>query len=347
MARMRNEERYEAQRTRILAESARIFRDRGYSQTSMEDLATALGVTKAAIYYYYKRKEEILFDICDQALEFAYETTIVTDSSMGAKERLERFVRGGVASIAENMAGDERAAHLELASSASATDTRRIQKDVLERAAAQAGLRGLSARDADGAVTFVGAAAGADAPFPTAIAGVITASGTEQQPRAGALGAPAQHVLTLRPGGEYDFESGSSVAAAEITAVMALLMSASPTKLSTATLVSLLSGPSVVQAAALQANTQPPVDVNAALARLEGRVALEELLKRIPEWDVDTENARLASTSTVRGWESLPVVVPHDEIGFLFFDGPRRWEAAARTFYAPNPLTSGHLQRLD
>ena len=104
MARMRNEERYEAQRTRILAESARIFRDRGYSQTSMEDLATALGVTKAAIYYYYKRKEEILFDICDQALEFAYETTIVTDSSMGAKERLERFVRGGVASIAENMA---------------------------------------------------------------------------------------------------------------------------------------------------------------------------------------------------------------------------------------------------
>jgi subtilisin family serine protease len=118
-------------------------------------------------------------------------------------------------------------------------------------------------------VTFVGAAAGADAPFPTAIAGVITASGSEQPPRAAALGAPAQHVLTLRPGGEYDFESGSSVAAAEITAVMALLMSASPTKLSTATLVSLLSGPSVVQAGALQANTQPPVDVNAALARLD------------------------------------------------------------------------------
>jgi AcrR family transcriptional regulator len=61
-------------------------------------------VTKAAIDYYYKRKEEILSDICDQALEFAYETTIVTDSSMGANERLERFVRGGVASITENMA---------------------------------------------------------------------------------------------------------------------------------------------------------------------------------------------------------------------------------------------------
>jgi cytochrome P450 len=46
--------------------------------------------------------------------------------------------------------------------------------------------------------------------------------------------------------------------------------------------------------------------LGAALARLEGRVALEELLKRFPEWEVDTERATLASTSTVRGWESLP-----------------------------------------
>jgi cytochrome P450 len=47
--------------------------------------------------------------------------------------------------------------------------------------------------------------------------------------------------------------------------------------------------------------------LGAALARLEGRIALEEILKRFPEWDVDTGSARLAPTSTVRGWESLPV----------------------------------------
>ncbi|MFC5748114.1 cytochrome P450 [Actinomadura rugatobispora] len=49
--------------------------------------------------------------------------------------------------------------------------------------------------------------------------------------------------------------------------------------------------------------------LGAALARLEGRVALEEVLKRFPEWEVDWSGARLASTSTVRGWDSLPVVV--------------------------------------
>ena len=50
--------------------------------------------------------------------------------------------------------------------------------------------------------------------------------------------------------------------------------------------------------------------LGASLARLEGRVALDELLNRFPEWDVDLEHAQLASTSTVRGWEHLPIVLP-------------------------------------
>jgi cytochrome P450 len=49
--------------------------------------------------------------------------------------------------------------------------------------------------------------------------------------------------------------------------------------------------------------------LGSALARLEGRIALEEILKRFPEWDVDLENARLSPTSTVRGWESMPAAI--------------------------------------
>ena len=44
------------------------------------------------------------------------------------------------------------------------------------------------------------------------------------------------------------------------------------------------------------------------LARLEGRVALDEVLNRFPEWDVDWDNADQAHTSTVRGWNKLPVI---------------------------------------
>jgi len=50
--------------------------------------------------------------------------------------------------------------------------------------------------------------------------------------------------------------------------------------------------------------------LGAHLARLEARVTLEELLLRFPEWEVDTANAVRARTSTVRGWEKLPVMVP-------------------------------------
>ena len=50
--------------------------------------------------------------------------------------------------------------------------------------------------------------------------------------------------------------------------------------------------------------------LGASLARLEGRVALDELLNRFPEWDVDYDGMKLAPTSTVRGWERMPIVLP-------------------------------------
>ena len=43
------------------------------------------------------------------------------------------------------------------------------------------------------------------------------------------------------------------------------------------------------------------------LARLEGRIALDEVLKRFPTWEVDWDNAEQAHTTTVRGWDKLPV----------------------------------------
>jgi cytochrome P450 len=50
--------------------------------------------------------------------------------------------------------------------------------------------------------------------------------------------------------------------------------------------------------------------LGAALARLEGRVALDEMLNRFPEWDVDLDRAHIAPTSTVRGFETLPILLP-------------------------------------
>jgi cytochrome P450 len=49
--------------------------------------------------------------------------------------------------------------------------------------------------------------------------------------------------------------------------------------------------------------------VGAALARMEGHVAVRELLARFPEWEVDRTRTEMVHTSTVRGYATLPVRV--------------------------------------
>jgi cytochrome P450 len=49
--------------------------------------------------------------------------------------------------------------------------------------------------------------------------------------------------------------------------------------------------------------------LGAALARLEGRIALDEVLRRFPEWEIDIEQAQRAPTTTVRGWDTMPAVI--------------------------------------
>ncbi len=47
--------------------------------------------------------------------------------------------------------------------------------------------------------------------------------------------------------------------------------------------------------------------LGASLARMEGRIALEETLRLFPEWNVDEARAEIVHTSTVRGYAKLPI----------------------------------------
>jgi subtilisin family serine protease len=76
-------------------------------------------------------------------------------------------------------------------------------------------------------VLFVGAAEGADGLMHRA--GVIEVASTETHSAIGTvLYAPGREILTLLPGGRYDFASGSSIATAQVSGVVALMLAKNP-----------------------------------------------------------------------------------------------------------------------
>lgn len=64
--------------------------------------------------------------------------------------------------------------------------------------------------------------------FPVGVPGVIAVRALGDAPAAAAIGAPGRDILTLEPGGRYDFASGSSLAAAHVSGALALLLELRP-----------------------------------------------------------------------------------------------------------------------
>lgn len=59
-------ERYERRRGAVVADAARVFAERGYDQTSVQQLADELGIAAGSLYHYFGGKEQLLIGICDE-----------------------------------------------------------------------------------------------------------------------------------------------------------------------------------------------------------------------------------------------------------------------------------------
>jgi AcrR family transcriptional regulator len=92
-------------RQRLLAEAQRLFRERGYAATSLEQIAEAADVTKGAIYGHFSSKEDLLLSAIEAAPTRDYGTA-VNDRSRPLRERLAEFGRGiAVAEATTDKAG--------------------------------------------------------------------------------------------------------------------------------------------------------------------------------------------------------------------------------------------------
>lgn len=87
----------------ILDAASQLFNEKGYDQTSIDDIAAKLGVSKRTLYYYIDSKEEILFECDKYGLEHMNEA--ISKSVVPGQpplERLETLMRAYMSLLATN-----------------------------------------------------------------------------------------------------------------------------------------------------------------------------------------------------------------------------------------------------
>jgi len=81
-------------RQEILHTAARLFQQRGYDATSMNDVAAALKLSKGGLYHHFQSKDEILYEIMDHAMEITEERVMAPVRSLAdPEERLRSLIR--------------------------------------------------------------------------------------------------------------------------------------------------------------------------------------------------------------------------------------------------------------
>lgn len=81
-------------RQEILRTAARLFQQRGYDATSMNDVAAALKLSKGGLYHHFQSKDEILFEIMNHAMEMTQERVIAPVRAIADPvERLRALIR--------------------------------------------------------------------------------------------------------------------------------------------------------------------------------------------------------------------------------------------------------------
>jgi len=85
---------YEDQKESILAGAADLFARRGYLGTSMSDVAEACGMSKGALYHYYRDKDEVLTSIAETHVTrlVSLVKSVEQDKTIGARERLQVLI---------------------------------------------------------------------------------------------------------------------------------------------------------------------------------------------------------------------------------------------------------------
>lgn len=111
----RQSRRRDARRDAILRAAARIFRQRGFGETGMRDIADAADLSPANLYHYFRGKDEILFYCQDRALDSMLASVREAKRApLRADERLRQILTAHLKTMLDEVAG--ASAHLQVES---------------------------------------------------------------------------------------------------------------------------------------------------------------------------------------------------------------------------------------
>jgi AcrR family transcriptional regulator len=89
----------------VYAAALRLFKQKGYHATSMQDIAAAVGLYKGSLYHYIGGKEDLLVRVFEHAMGslLADVERIVRDSSLPPREQLRLLIQAHVGAVASNL----------------------------------------------------------------------------------------------------------------------------------------------------------------------------------------------------------------------------------------------------
>src|SRR3954471_13957200 len=89
----------------VYTAALRLFREKGYHATSMQDIAAAVGLYKGSLYHYIGGKEELLVQVCSRAMSdlLADAEQIASDTACSASAQVRALLEKHVVAVAENL----------------------------------------------------------------------------------------------------------------------------------------------------------------------------------------------------------------------------------------------------
>ncbi|MEU7001124.1 TetR/AcrR family transcriptional regulator [Nonomuraea sp. NPDC046570] len=101
---MAQDQASEPVRRRLLAEATRLFAERGFEGTSVQEIVIAAGVTKGAMYHYFDSKDDLLHEIYGRVLRMQMDRlAAIADGTGSVTERLRAAAADVVETTAENL----------------------------------------------------------------------------------------------------------------------------------------------------------------------------------------------------------------------------------------------------